>query len=162
MWVFSDVQDLSDTSTIPADVKDKILRFAKAALAAAWMKGKSYLSVGAVSMGIAGSIVNPDFFQDYLGMRTEFVDMSEIVRRLEEKIYSDAEFKAALAWVKDNCKEGPDINAPEVQHSRDRKDKAWATCSPAPPITSPTCAPTGPSARTSSPWPASSLQEATL
>jgi L-fucose isomerase len=122
-----DVQDLSDTATIPADVKDKILRFAKAALAAAWMKGKSYLSVGAVSMGIAGSIVDPDFFQDYLGMRTEFVDMSEIVRRLEEKIYSDAEFKNALAWVKDNCAEGPDVNAPEVQHSRDRKDKAWAT-----------------------------------
>jgi L-fucose isomerase len=122
-----DVQDLSDTGTIPADVKDKILRFAKAALAAAWMKGKSYLSVGAVSMGIAGSIVDPDFFQDYLGMRTEFVDMSELVRRLDEKIYSDAEFKAALAWVKDNCAEGPDINAPEVQHSRDRKDKAWAT-----------------------------------
>jgi L-fucose isomerase len=122
-----DVQDLSDTGTIPADVKDKILRFARAALAAAWMKGKSYLSVGAVSMGIAGSIVDPDFFQDYLGMRTEFVDMSELVRRFEEKIYSDAEFKAALAWVKDNCKEGPDINAPEVQHTRDRKDKAWAT-----------------------------------
>jgi len=122
-----DVQDLSDTGTIPADVQDKILRFAKAALAAAWMKGKSYLSVGAVSMGIAGSIVNPDFFQDYLGMRTEFVDMSELVRRFEEKIYSDAEFRNALAWVKDNCAEGPDINAPEVQHSRDRKDKAWAT-----------------------------------
>ena len=122
-----DVQDLSDTGTIPADVKDKILRFAKAALAAAWMKGKSYLSVGAVSMGIAGSIVNPDFFQDYLGMRTEFVDMSEIVRRLDEKIYSDAEFRNALAWVKDNCAEGPDVNAPEVQHSRKRKDKAWAT-----------------------------------
>jgi L-fucose isomerase len=122
-----DVQDLSDTGTIPGDVKDKILRFAKAALAAAWMKGKSYLSVGAVSMGIAGSIVDPDFFQDYLGMRTEFVDMSELVRRLEEKIYSDAEFKNALAWVKDNCAEGPDVNAPEVQHSRDRKDKAWAT-----------------------------------
>ena len=122
-----DVQDLSDTATIPADVKDKILRFARAALAAAWMKGKSYLSVGAVSMGIAGSIVDPDFFQDYLGMRTEFVDMSELVRRFEEKIYSDAEFRNALAWVKDNCKEGPDVNAPEVQHSRDRKDKAWAT-----------------------------------
>ena len=122
-----DVQDLSDTATIPADVKDKILRFAKAALAAAWMKGKSYLSVGAVSMGIAGSIVDPDFFQDYLGMRTEFVDMSELVRRFEEKIYSDAEFKNALAWVKDSCAEGPDVNAPEVQHSRDRKDKAWAT-----------------------------------
>jgi L-fucose/D-arabinose isomerase len=122
-----DVQDLSDTETIPADVRDKLLRFARAGLAAAWMRGKSYLSIGAVSMGIAGSIVDPDFFQEYLGMRTEFVDMSELVRRLEEKVYSDAEFKRALAWVKDNCKEGPDINDPKVQHSRERKDKAWAT-----------------------------------
>jgi L-fucose isomerase len=122
-----DVQDLSDTETIPADVRDKLLRFARAGLAAAWMRGKSYLSIGAVSMGIAGSIVDPDFFQDYLGMRTEFVDMSELVRRLDEKVYSDAEFKRALAWVKDNCKEGPDVNDPKIQHSRERKDKAWAT-----------------------------------
>jgi len=122
-----DVQDLSDTENIPADVAEKILRFARAGLAAAWMKGKSYLSVGAVSMGIAGSIVNPDFFQDYLGMRTEFVDMSELVRRIDEKIYSDTEFRAALAWVKENCAEGPDTNAPEVQHGRKRKDDAWAT-----------------------------------
>lgn len=122
-----DVQDLSSTAEIPADVAAKILRFARAALAAAWMRGKSYLSIGSVSMGIAGSIVDSDFFQDYLGMRTEFVDMSEIVRRLEEKIYSDAEFKAALAWVKENCAEGPDINPPAKQHSRARKDEAWAT-----------------------------------
>ena len=122
-----DVMDLSDTDKIPADVSDKILRFARAGLAAAWMKGKSYLSVGAVSMGIAGSIVDPDFFQDYLGMRNEYVDMSELVRRFEEKIYSDAEYKAALEWVKSNCKEGPDVNDPKVQHSRKRKDDAWAT-----------------------------------
>ncbi len=122
-----DVQDLSDTENIPADVAEKILRFARAGLAAAWMKGKSYLSVGSVSMGIAGSIVDPDFFQDYLGMRTEFVDMSELVRRIDEKIYSDAEFKTALAWVKENCVEGPDTNAPGIQHSRKRKDDAWAT-----------------------------------
>lgn len=122
-----DVQDLSQIGTIPADVAEKILRFARAGLAAAWMRGKSYLSVGSVSMGIAGSIVNPDFFQDYLGMRTEFVDMSEITRRLEEKIYSDAEFRRALAWVKENCREGPDNNPPEIQHSRARKDKAWET-----------------------------------
>ncbi|GAB1482435.1 L-fucose isomerase [Treponema sp.] len=122
-----DVMDLADTSKVPADVEEKILRFARAGLAAAWMRGKSYLSVGSVSMGIAGSIVDADFFQKFLGMRNEQVDMSEIVRRLEEKIYSDAEFKRAMEWVKANCKEGADVNPVEKQHSRDRKDKAWAT-----------------------------------
>ncbi|MDP3178905.1 MAG: L-fucose isomerase, partial [Spirochaetaceae bacterium] len=122
-----DVQDLKDTDAIPADVAEKILRFARAGLAAAWMRGKSYLSVGSVSMGIAGSIVDPDFFQSYLGMRSEYVDMSELVRRFDEKIYSEAEFKRAMDWVKANCPEGPDANAPEIQHTRDRKDKAWAT-----------------------------------
>jgi len=122
-----DVQDLKDTETIPADVAEKILRFARAGLAAAWMRGKSYLSVGSVSMGIAGSIVDPDFFQDYLGMRNEYVDMSELVRRFEEKIYSDSEFKRALEWVKNNCKEGPDNNDPKVQQSRKKKDEVWAT-----------------------------------
>jgi L-fucose isomerase len=122
-----DVQDLKDTEVLPADVSDKILRFARAGLAAAWMRGKSYLSIGSVAMGIAGSIVDPDFFQDYLGMRNEYVDMSELVRRFDEKIYSDAEFRRALDWVKANCKEGPDNNPPEAQHSRERKDKTWAT-----------------------------------
>ncbi|MFP3091193.1 L-fucose isomerase [Treponema sp. TIM-1] len=123
-----DVQDLSDTGTIPEDVKDKLLRFAKAALAAAWMRGKSYLSVGSVSMGIAGSITNADFFQEYLGMRNEYVDMSELVRRFEERIYSDAEYKRALAWTRANCKEGPDNNPPKEQHGRKRKDEVWKTC----------------------------------
>jgi len=104
-----------------------ILGLARSGLAAAWMRGKSYLSVGSVSMGIAGSIVDPDFFQDYLGMRNEYVDMSELARRIDEKVYSDAEFRRALDWVKANCKEGPDNNAPDAQHSRERKDKAWAT-----------------------------------
>ncbi|HTX72574.1 MAG TPA: L-fucose isomerase [Rectinemataceae bacterium] len=122
-----DVQDLSDTGTIPPDVAQKILRFARAAIAAAWMRGKSYLSVGSVSMGIAGSIVEPNFFQNYLGMRNEYVDMSELVRRFEEKIYSEAEYRRALEWVKGNCPEGSDVNAPAVQHSRTRKDKAWET-----------------------------------
>ena len=120
-----DVQDLTDIGTIPADVSEKILRFVRAGLAAATMRGKSYLSVGSVSMGIAGSTVDPDFFQDYLGMRNEYVDMSEITRRLEEKIYSEAEFKRALAWTKQYCKEGPDNNPPEIQHSRGKKDKVW-------------------------------------
>jgi L-fucose isomerase len=122
-----DVQDLKDTDEIPADVAERILRFARAGLAAAWMRGKSYLSVGSVSMGIAGSTVDPGFFQAYLGMRNEYVDMSEIARRIEEKIYSESEFKRALEWTRANCKEGPDNNAPEAQHSRERKDKAWAT-----------------------------------
>ena len=120
-----DVQDLSDTGKIPGDVAEKMLRFARAGLAAAWMRGKSYLSVGSVSMGIAGSIVNPDFFRQYLGMRNEYVDMSEITRRVEEKIYSDAEYRRALDWVKRYCAEGPDNNAPAAQHSRARKDKVW-------------------------------------
>ncbi len=121
-----DVQDLQDTNKIPADVAEKILRFARAGLAAAWMRGKSYLSIGSVSMGIAGSIVDPDFFQDYLGMRTEYVDMSELVRRFEEKIYSEAEYKRALAWVRANCTEGSDVNSPEKPHSRKKKDEVWA------------------------------------
>jgi len=123
-----DVQDLSQTGTIPQDVAEKILRFARAGLAAAWMRGKSYLSVGSVAMGIAGSIVDPDFFQNYLGMRNEYVDMSEVARRLDEKIYSEAEYRRALEWVKLKCVEGPDNNDPKVQHSRARKDKAWETC----------------------------------
>jgi L-fucose isomerase len=120
--------DFKDASTIPADVRDKILRFAKAGLAAAWMRGKSYLSIGSVAMGIAGSISNADFFQEYLGMRNEYVDMTELVRRFEEKIYSEEEYKRALAWVKVNCKEGPDHNPPAEQHSRQRKDEVWETC----------------------------------
>lgn len=121
-----DVQDAGDT-TIPDDVKEKILKFVKAGLAVAAMRGKSYLSMGSVSMGIAGSIVNEDFFQNYLGMRNEYVDMSEFVRRMDEGIYDKEEFERALKWVKENCKEGPDINPPELQTSREKKDKDWET-----------------------------------
>jgi L-fucose isomerase len=121
-----DVQDAGDT-TIPEDVKAKLLQFAKAGLAVATMRGKSYLSMGSVSMGIAGSIVNEEFFQNYLGMRNEYVDMSEFVRRMDEEIYDKEEFEKALKWVKENCKEGPDDNAPELQTSRERKDKDWET-----------------------------------
>jgi L-fucose isomerase len=119
-----DVQDSGDTS-VPEDVREKILRFTRAALAVAAMRGKSYLSLGSVSMGIAGSIVQEDFFQSYLGMRNEYVDMSEFVRRLEEQIYDGEEFQRAMAWVKDNCKEGGDDNLPEKQRSRDQKSKDW-------------------------------------
>lgn len=121
-----DVQDIEDNS-IPEDVKEKLLQFAKAGLAAAMMKGKSYLSIGSVSMGIAGSIVDSNFFQKYLGMRNEYVDMSEITRRIEEGIYDPVEYDKALRWVKENCKEGKDLNKAEDQKSREQKDKEWET-----------------------------------
>ncbi|MBZ5670268.1 MAG: L-fucose isomerase [Acidobacteriia bacterium] len=121
-----DVQDAADTS-IPQDVQEKLLQFAKAGLAAAEMRGKSYLSLGSVSMGIAGSMVNSDLFQNYLGMRNEYVDMSEFVRRIDEGIFDPDEFGRALRWVKDNCPEGPDLNPPQMQASRERKDADWAT-----------------------------------
>ena len=119
-----DVQDSSDSS-IPADVKEKLLRFSRAALAVATMRGKSYLSIGSVSMGIAGSMVNPDFFQEYLGMRNEYVDMAEIIRRVNEGIYDGEEFAKALAWTKANCKEGADGNKSEIQKTRAEKDALW-------------------------------------
>jgi len=120
----NDVQDSTDT-TIPEDVKQKLLGFAKAGLAVASMRGKSYLSIGSVSMGIAGSIVDADFFQTYLGMRNEYVDMSEIIRRVDKGIYDKEEFTKALAWVKVHCKEGADFNSPQIQKSRKEKDEIW-------------------------------------
>jgi L-fucose isomerase len=120
-----DVQDAGDTS-IPADVQEKLLAFARAGLAVARMHGKSYLSLGGVSMGIAGSIVDQSLFESYLGMRVEAVDMTEFVRRINEEIYDKEEFDRALAWVKENCPEGKDYNPPEQQHSRAQKDEDWA------------------------------------
>jgi L-fucose isomerase len=121
-----DVQDSSDTS-IPNDVQQKLLQFAKGGLAAAEMRGKSYLSIGSVSMGIAGSVVDPDFFQKYLGMRNEYVDMSELIRRIDEEVYDRQEFERAFKWVKENCPEGKDFNPPEIQTSRAKKDADWIT-----------------------------------
>ncbi len=121
-----DVQDKSDTQ-LPADVRENLLRFAKAGLAVAEMRGKSYLSIGSVSMGIAGSVVNPDFFGDYLGMRNEYVDMSELVRRIEEGIFDPEEYEKALAWTKKYCEEGEDINSDRNRASRERKDYEWET-----------------------------------
>jgi len=122
----SEIQDIDDNS-IPDDVAEKILRFARAAQATATMRGKSYLSIGSVAMGIAGSIVNPDFFQKYLGMRNESVDSTEILRRMKEGIYNPAEFEKAMTWVEKYCKpnEGTDYNRPEKQKSREEKDKDW-------------------------------------
>jgi L-fucose isomerase len=121
-----DVQESSDTN-IPVDVKEKLLRFARAGLAAAIMRGKSYVAFGAVSMGIAGSIVDHNFFESYLGMRVETVDMTEFLRRMDEGIYDSEEFDRALSWVQANCKEGPDHNPPDRQRSRAQKDEDWAT-----------------------------------
>jgi len=119
-----DVQDAGDEN-IPEDVKEKVLRFVNSALVVAQMKGKSYLSLGYTSMGIAGSMVNPDFFQEYLGMRTEFVDMVEVKRRIDEGIFDQAEYEKALAWTKENCQEGFDCNSIENQSDRERKDWEW-------------------------------------
>jgi L-fucose isomerase len=121
-----EIQDIGDM-TIPEDVQEKLLRFAKAGLAVALMKGKSYLAIGSVSMGIAGSIVNADFLQEYFGMRTEYVDCSEILRRVEQEIYDKEEYEKALAWVKEKCKvnELPDHNPEAIQSSREQKDKDW-------------------------------------
>ena len=119
-----DVQDMGDSS-IPEDVQEKLLRFARAGLAVAMMRGKSYLSLGSVSMGIAGSIVNQDFFESYLGMRVEVADMTEFVRRIDEGIYDPEEYQKALAWTKENCKEGRDRNTPDKQRARAQKDSDW-------------------------------------
>jgi L-fucose isomerase len=119
-----DVQDKDDGS-VPSDVREKILRFVRAALTVAQMKGKSYLSLGYTSMGIAGSMVDSAFLQDYLGMRTEFVDMSEVIRRIEQEIYDRDEYALALGWVRENCREGGDRN--RKPSDRKRKDWEWET-----------------------------------
>ena len=121
-----DVQDASEEA-IPADVQAKLLRFARAGLAVATMRGTAYLSMGGTSMGIAGSIVNPSVFEEYLGMRTEAVDMVEFVRRMEEKIFDPEEFERALQWTKRHCREGREFNPPEKQRSRKQKDGDWRT-----------------------------------
>ena len=122
-----DVQELSD-NTIPADAAEKILRFARAAQAVATMRGRSYLSMGSVSMGIAGSIVNPDFLQEYLGIRAESIDLTEILRRIQLGIFDHEEYDKAMAWTEKYCKpnEGADIkNEPAKQKSREEKEEDW-------------------------------------
>ena len=119
-----DVQDLDDTS-IPADVSEKILRFARAAVAVATMRGKSYLQIGSICMGIAGSIVDVNFFEEYLGMRVESVDEVEIIRRMSEGIYDEKEYQKALAWVKAKCNADFDKNPTELQRTAEQKEKDW-------------------------------------
>ena len=122
-----DVQDGGD-QTIPADVQAMLLQFAKAGLAVATMRGKSYCSLGGTSMGIAGSIVDVSFFEAFLGMRVMFVDMVEFVRRIERSIYDPQEFTKALKWARENCREGRDLNDPKKQHTRAQKDREWEYC----------------------------------
>ena len=119
-----DVQDLDDT-TIPCDVAEKILRFARCAVAVATMRGKSYLQIGSICMGIAGSIVNIELFEEYLGMRVESVDEVEIIRRMSEGIYDEKEYQKALAWVKAKCNADFDKNPPELQRTAEQKEKDW-------------------------------------
>lgn len=119
-----DVQD-ADTKEIPEDVKEKILRFARAAVAAGLMRGRSYLSIGSVAMGIGGSIVNPAFFENYLNMRCESVDMCEIIRRTDEGIYDHEEYDRAIAWTRANCKENADLYNGKNGLSREEMDRKW-------------------------------------
>ena len=119
-----DVQDADDAS-VPDDVKEKLLRFARAAVAVATMRGKSYLQIGSICMGIAGSSIDPDFIEEYLGMRVESVDEVEIIRRMTEGIYDEAEYQKALAWTKEKCKEGFDKNPEFVRKSDEQKEKDW-------------------------------------
>ena len=119
-----DVQDADDT-TLPDDVKEKLLRFARAAVAAATMRGKSYLQIGSICMGIAGSSIDPNFIEEYLGMRVESVDEVEIIRRMTEGIYDEEEFQRALKWTKEKCKEGFDKNPEFVRKSDEQKEKDW-------------------------------------
>ncbi len=119
-----DVQN-ADATDIPADVAEKLLRFGRAAIAAASMEGKSYLQIGSMCMGIAGSQVDPNFFEDYLGMRVESVDEVEVLRRMELGIYDHEEFDRAMAWVKENCPEGFDKNPEFIRKSAEQKAKDW-------------------------------------
>ena len=119
-----DVQE-ADATEIPEDVKEKLLRFGRAAVAAATMRGKPYLQIGSITMGIGGSIISPEFFEEYLGMRIESVDEVEIIRRMTEGIYDEQEFQKALAWTKKHCKEGFDKNPDFARKSDKEKEEAW-------------------------------------
>ena len=120
-----EVQDVDMVDTIPEDVKEKLLRFGRAAIAVATMRGKSYLQIGSQCMGIAGSIIDQDFMEEYFGMRVESVDEVEILRRMEEGIYNEDEYQKALAWTKEHCKEGRDDNPDFVKFSDEEKEKQW-------------------------------------
>ena len=119
-----DVQSATDTE-IPADVRGKLLSFVQCGLAVALMRGKSYLSMGGTSMGIAGSVVDPALWEKWFGMRVEAIDLTEFVGRMMKGQYDQAEYEKALAWVKTNCPEGKDYNSPATTRSREQIDKEW-------------------------------------
>jgi len=119
-----DVQAATDTR-IPDDVKEKLLSFAQCGLAVAMMRGKSYLSMGGTSMGIAGSVVDTKLWEKWFGMRVESIDMTEIAGRMRKGQYDQEEYKTALAWVEKHCKEGKDYNSPETTRSREQLDTEW-------------------------------------
>ena len=123
-----EVQDIDDSAKIPDDVREKLLRFGRAAVAMATMKGKSYLQIGSICMGIGGSIIDSDFIESYLGMKVESVDEVEIIRRMSEGIYDEEEYQKALAWTKAHCPEGWDKNPEFVQKSPEEKEKSWEFC----------------------------------
>src|SRR5690606_21920916 len=119
-----DVQDMDDNQ-IPMDIQKKLLSFAKAGMAVALMRNRSYLAIGSVSMGIAGSTIDPEFFQVYLGMRNEYVDSTEVLRRIEKGIYDPEEFERALAWTKAHCRQGEDHNPEDIQRDPEQKERDW-------------------------------------
>ena len=119
-----DVQDADDT-VIPEDVKEKLLRFGRAAVAVATMRGKSYLQIGSICMGIGGSIIDSKFIEEYLGMRVESVDEVEIIRRMTEGIYDEKEYEKLRKWADENVKESFDKNPEAMQKTREQKDKDW-------------------------------------
>ncbi len=120
-----EVQDADEVTCITDDVKEKLLRFGRAAIAVAYMRGRSYLQIGSICMGIGGSIIDSNFIEEYLGMRVESVDEVEILRRMEEGIYNQETYEKALAWTKEHCKEGRDDNPDFVRFNREQKDKQW-------------------------------------
>ena len=119
-----DVVD-ADDSTIGDDIKEKLLRFGRAAVAVATMKGKSYLQIGSICMGIGGSIIDSDFLESYFGMRVESVDEVEIIRRMSEGIYNEEEYQKALKWAKEKCNIGFDKNPDFVKNSDEVKEEQF-------------------------------------
>ena len=119
-----DVQDLSD-NVIPEDVKEKLIRFAKSAITVGLMENRAYVGIGSVSMGIAGSNVDAQFLQEYLGIRAEWVDMTEVLRRIQYEIYDKEEYEKAIAWVEENCREGFDKNPENIRHTAEQKQEEW-------------------------------------
>lgn len=122
-----DVQDVGMSGITP-DVEEKILRFARCALAVGQMRNKAYVSIGSVAMGIGGSFLDANMMQKYFGIRAEWVDMTEILRRIDLEIYDKTEYEKELDWIKSNCKEGKDLNGSvwgQKDFTRKELDAQW-------------------------------------